>query len=133
MRQFQGARKYATSLSRLASIKQGLNETLKDYVKRFNEELATMHNPQENGVLMAAILGVRPETPFWDKLQKDECKTLQEFYRRADKIMHLETAREAVHVKRSTLAEAPREIAPSRKSTSIRKNGDNKKQKGRDR
>ena len=32
-----------------------VNETLKAYVKRFNEELATIHNPQENGVLMAAI------------------------------------------------------------------------------
>ena len=59
---------YATPLSRLASIKQGSNETLKVYVKCFNEELATIHNPQENRVLMAAISGVRPETPFWDKL-----------------------------------------------------------------
>ena len=54
---------------------------------------------------MAAISGVRPETPFWDKLQKDECKTLQEFYRRADKIMHLETASEAVHAGRSVYAQ----------------------------
>ena len=68
MRQFQGARKYATPLSRLASIKQGPNETLKSYVKPFNEELATIHNPQENGVLMAAISRVRPEIPSWDKL-----------------------------------------------------------------
>ena len=79
MRQFQGARKYATPLSRLASIKQGLHETLKAYIRRFNEELETIHNPQENGVLMAAISRVRPETPFWDKLQKDKCKTLQKF------------------------------------------------------
>ena len=43
---------------------------------------------------MAAISEVRPDTPFWDKLQKDECKMLVEFYRRVDKIMHLETARE---------------------------------------
>ena len=45
MRQFQGARKYTTSLRRLASIKQGTNETLKAYVRRFNEELVTIHNP----------------------------------------------------------------------------------------
>ena len=68
MRQFQWARKYATLLSRLASIKQGPNETLKAYVKRFNKELATIHNLQENGVLLAVISGVRPGTPFWDKL-----------------------------------------------------------------
>ena len=64
MRQFQGVRKYATPLSRLASIKKGSNETLKVYVSRFNEELETIYNPQENGVLMAVILGVRPETPL---------------------------------------------------------------------
>ena len=45
MRQFQGARKYATPLSRLASIKQGLNEMLKMYIKRFNDELTMIHNP----------------------------------------------------------------------------------------
>ena len=67
MRPFQGARKYATPLSRLASIKQGSKEALKAYVIRFNEELVTIHNPQEIRVLMAAILRVRPETPFWDK------------------------------------------------------------------
>ena len=59
---------------------------------------------------MAAILGVQPETPFWDKLQKDECKTLQEFYRQTDKIMRLETAREAVHAGRSARIEALREV-----------------------
>ena len=91
MHQFQGARKYATPLSRLASIKQGPNETLKAYIKRFNDKLTTIHNPQENRVMMAAISGVRPNIPFWDKLQKYECKKLAEFYRRPDKIMHLET------------------------------------------
>ena len=68
MRQFQGARKYTSPLIRLASIKQGSNETLKAYVRHFNEELAIIDNLQENGVLMALILGVQPETPFWDKL-----------------------------------------------------------------
>ena len=104
MRQFQGACKYATPLSRLASIKQGPTETLKAYIKRFNDELTTIHNPQKNDVMMLAISGVRPDTPFWDKLQKDECKTLIEFYRRADKIMGPETAREAIQVGKSTLA-----------------------------
>ena len=118
MRQFQGACKYATPLSRLASIKQGQTETLKAYIKRFNEELKTIHNPQENGVMMAAISGVRPDTPLWDKLQKDECKILAKFYRRVDKIMRLDTAKEAIQVG---------------KSTPIEKNSDNgKKQKNGD-
>ena len=125
--------KVRTPLSCLASIKQGSNETLKVYVKRFNEELATIHNLQENGVLMAAILKVRPETPFWDKLQKDECKTLQEFYSLANKIMSLETAPEGVRAWRSTSVEASCEIAPAGKSTSTEKNRVNKKRRGRDR
>ena len=45
MHQFQGARKYVTPLSRLANIKQGLNETFKAYIKHFNDELPTIHNP----------------------------------------------------------------------------------------
>ena len=73
---------YATPLHRLASIKQGPKEMLKSYIKRFNDELTTIHHPQENRVMMAAISEVQPETPFWDKLQKDECKLLLEFYRR---------------------------------------------------
>ena len=92
---------------------------LKAYIKRFNDELTMIHNPQENGVMMAAISGVRSDTPFWDKLQKDECKTLAEFYRRADKIMRPEIVREAVQAGKSTPAE---------------KSGDNgKKQKNGDR
>ena len=64
-----------------------------------------IHNPQENGVMMLAISGVRPETPFCNKHQKDECKSLQEFYRLADKNMHLETTREAVQIGKSTPSE----------------------------
>ena len=132
MHQFQEARKYATPLSHLASIKQGTNETLKAYVRHFNEELATIHNPQKNGVLMAAISGVRPETSFYDKFQKDECKTLQEFYRWADKIMRLETDREAVFAWRSVPTEAPREDARAKKSVNAKKSEDYKKCKSGD-
>ena len=111
MRQFLGATKYVTPLSQLASIKQGPNETLKAYVRHFNKELATIHNPQENGILMVAISRVRPETPFWDKLQNDECKTLQEFYRCVDKIMRLEIAWEEVHAVKPAPNETPCEPA----------------------
>ena len=69
--------------------------------------------------MMAAIFGVRPNTLFWDKLQKDECKSMSEFYMHADKIMSLETAREAIQAGKSTPTE---------------KNNDNgKKQKNGDR
>ena len=117
----------ASSKGQTKHSKRTSNATLKAYVKCFNKELTTIQNPLENGVLMVAIVGVRPETPLWDKLQKDECKTLQEFYGQADKIMRLETAREVVHTGRLTPVEVPHETAPVGKSTFTEKNRDNKK------
>ena len=57
---------------------------------------------------------------------------LQEFYRRVDKIMRLEIAREAVHAGRSTLMEALCKIAQAKKSTFAEKNSDIKKHKSGD-
>ena len=71
---------------------------------------------------MATISGVRPETPFWDKLQNDECKMLQEFYKHADKIMGLETAPETVHPGKSTPVEVSCEAVQAEKSASAEKN-----------
>ena len=66
--------------------------------------------------MMVAIFGVWPDTPFWDKLQKDECKSLSEFYRRTDKIMRLEMAREAIQAKKSTPTEKNNDNGKKRKN-----------------
>ena len=66
--------------------------------------------------MMAVISGVRPDIPFSDKLQKDECKMLVAFYRRADKIMHLETAREAIQAGKSTSAKKSNDNGKKRKN-----------------
>ena len=50
-----------------------------------------------------------------------------------DKIIRLETAREAVHSGRLTPVEAPHETAPTGKFVSTEKNGDIKKCKSGDR
>ena len=47
--QFQGARKYATPLSRFASIKQGPSKMFKLYIKRFNDKLTTIHPSRRMG------------------------------------------------------------------------------------
>ena len=57
---------------------------------------------------------------------------LQEFYRQADKIMCLETARETIHAGRSVLIEAPCEDTQAGKSMTAEKNEDNKKHKSVD-
>ena len=84
--------------------------------------------------MMVAISGVRPETPFWDKLQKDKCKSLQEFYRCADKIMLLETAHEAVQVGKFTPSEKNNDYSKKRKNGDHRPSSDktNKKAKASD-
>ena len=66
--------------------------------------------------MMAVISRVRPDTPFWDKLQKDECKTLAEFYRRADKSMHLETIRKAIQAGKSGATEKINDNGKKRKN-----------------
>ena len=84
--------------------------------------------------MMAAISRVRPNTPLWDKLQKDECKTLAEFYRRADKIMRLETAREAIQAGNSVAAERGNDNGKKRKNRDCHPSPDkaNKKSKAPD-
>ena len=88
---------------------------LKSYIKCFNDKLTMIHNPQENEVMIATISEVQPKTPFWDKLQKDECKSLAAFYRCTDKIMCLETARDAVKARKSTPSEKNNDNGKTRK------------------
>ena len=73
-------------------------------------------------------------TPFWDKLQKDEYKSLLEFYKRADKIMHLEAVREAVQAGKSTPSEKNNDNGKKRKNEDRRPSSEktNKKAKAPD-
>ena len=58
---------------------------------------------------------------------------LQEFYRRAHKIRRLETAQKMIHAGKSTPVEVSCEAAQAWKSTSTKKNKENKKHKSGDR
>ena len=40
--------------------------------------------------------GVLSETPFWDELQQKECRSIDEFYRKARKYLKLEDSKEAL-------------------------------------
>ena len=69
--------------------------------------------------MMTAISGVRPETPFWDKLRKDECKSLMEFYRRADNIIRVETTHKALQAGKSTPSDKNNDNGKKRKKMEI--------------
>ena len=48
------------------------------------------------GVLAHTTNGVLPETPFWDELQQNECRSVSEFYKKASKFLKLEDSKEAL-------------------------------------
>ena len=81
--------------------------------------------------MMAVISGVRPDTLFWGKLQKDECKSLSEFYRRADKIMLLETTREAIQAGKSTPPEKNNDNGKNQKNGDRRPSSEKKNKKAK--
>ena len=58
---------------------------------------------------------------------------LQGFYPHANKIMRLNTPRKAIHAGKPTPTETSHEIAQTGKSTLVKKSGENKKRKNRDR
>ena len=49
------------------------------------------------GVLAHITNGVLLETLFWDELQQKECKSVSEFYKKANKYLKLENSKEALH------------------------------------
>ena len=85
VRQFQGARSISAPPSQLASVRQRADESVKSYLNRFNSELAQMTNVPDSGALFVAMAGLKPETDFWKEVQRYGCRTLVEFYRRAEK------------------------------------------------
>ena len=48
------------------------------------------------GILAHLTNGVLPETPFWYELQQKECRSVDEFYRKACKYLKLEDSKEAL-------------------------------------
>ena len=51
----------------------------------------------EGGILAHLTNGVLPETPFWEELQQKECRSVSEFYRKANKFLKLENSKDALH------------------------------------
>ena len=80
----------------MTNIKQREGETLKSYLKHFNDEAAKVHSVPEDGVLFAAMGGVCPKTKLWNDLQERDCRTLEEFYARAEKYLRVENTEEAL-------------------------------------
>ena len=80
----------------MTNIKQGEGETLKSYLKRFSDEAARVHSAPEGEILFAAMGGVLLKTKLWNDLQERDCRTLEDFYARAEKYLCVENAKKAL-------------------------------------
>ena len=80
----------------MTNIKQREGETLKSYLKHFSDEAARVYSVSEGGVLFAAMGRVCSKTKLWNNLQERDCRTLEEFYARAEKYLCLKNTEEAL-------------------------------------
>ena len=55
-----------------------------------------MTNVPDSGALFIAMAGLMPETDFWKEIQFYGCRTLEEFYRRAEKYIREDNSREVL-------------------------------------
>ena len=83
------------SLAHLRNVKQNEGENLKSFLNHFITELSRVRWAPDAGVLAHLTNGVLPKTPFWDELQQKECKSVNEFYKKASKFLKLENSKEA--------------------------------------
>lgn len=81
--QFRASIAYAPPENILANIKQKDNETLKEYFKRFNDQVRRMRQSSKETLKNFLIMGVRLGTDFWKELQGREPETLSNFYANA--------------------------------------------------
>ena len=64
----------------MANIKQGRDETLKLYLKQFNEAATHAEIVPLGETLMALVAGGRPEMRLWRNIRKHQCHDIEDFY-----------------------------------------------------
>ena len=82
-----------------------------------------MTNVPDNGALFVAMAGLMQETDFWKEVQRYGCRTLEEFYRWAEKYICKDNSREAVKKNREDRSSSEKE-----KNTKSRKRKDESSQ-----
>lgn len=83
-----GRRRQKASVE-LMSVKQGKDESLRDYLTRFNKEAITVSKSKPDVVIMALQYGLRPG-PFRDYLTKSKVETLAQAMHISDDYITLE-------------------------------------------
>ncbi|XP_057471965.1 uncharacterized protein LOC130760604 [Actinidia eriantha] len=91
---FMSCRNRQKNASHLFTVHQKETESLKDFVKRFNQAILEVEDPSDKVVIMAMMEGLRPG-PLFDSLSKNVPETLSALQSKADKYIAAEELAEA--------------------------------------
>ncbi|GFS32822.1 hypothetical protein Acr_00g0024880 [Actinidia rufa] len=81
---FMSCRNRQKNASHLFTVHQKETESLKDFVKRFNQAILEVEDPSDKVIIMAMMEGLRPG-PLFDSLSKNVPETLSALQSKADK------------------------------------------------
>ena len=82
--QFNGAKPVKKPATHLMSVRQGDNETLEDYTRRFNQEAMQVEDFTDQAAIQAMLAGLKPGAFRWD-IAKNTPKTLSGVIEEAQK------------------------------------------------
>ncbi|GFZ11327.1 hypothetical protein Acr_22g0007250 [Actinidia rufa] len=91
---FMSCRNRQKNASHLFTVHQKETESLKDFVKRFNQAVLDVEDPSDKVIIMAMMEGLRPG-PLFDSLSKNVSETLSALQSKADKYIAAEELAEA--------------------------------------
>ncbi|GFS38923.1 hypothetical protein Acr_00g0060220 [Actinidia rufa] len=91
---FMSCRNRQKNASYLFTVHQKETESLKDFVKRFNQAILEVEDPSDKVIIMAMMEGLRPG-PLFDSLSKNVSETLSALQSKADKYIAAEELAEA--------------------------------------
>jgi hypothetical protein len=103
-------------LGYLLSLHQQSNESLKDFMARFNRERVTVEDPTEDMVFAAIYQGISPDEPLTKKLVRKQPSTLQGLMDKVEEFINQEET-----LKSMASSRLPRETAPEKKRKEFRK------------
>ncbi|GFZ03434.1 hypothetical protein Acr_16g0000580 [Actinidia rufa] len=91
---FISCRNRQKNASHLFTVHQKETESLKDFVKRFNQAILEVEDPSDKVIIMAMMEGLRPG-PLFDSLSKNIPETLSALQSKVDKYIAAEELAEA--------------------------------------
>ncbi|XP_024017306.1 uncharacterized protein LOC112090377 [Morus notabilis] len=102
--EFIGVKEYIPPKQNLSRVYQGPNESLKDWIVRFGEQVAATEGISNEVALMGALSSMKKDIPYSTDLDRRPPHTYQEFLTRAQGFINAEEAKKALKSKAATPA-----------------------------